>query len=193
LGNGSSIAAVQGGKSVDTTMGFTPLEGLPMGTRCGDIDPAIVTYVMNKKGWGTAEMDAYLNKDSGMQGLSGVSSDFRDLWAAEQAGNKRAEAALEVFCYKVKRYIGAYAAVMNGVDAIVFTAGVGENDRAVREWILKDMEYLGVELDIEKNNTCPRGEEVDISKPNSRVRVFVIPTDEEMMIARDTASIIGLK
>ena len=193
LGNGSSIAAVQGGKSVDTSMGFTPLEGLPMGTRCGDIDPAIVTYVMNKKGWSSAEMDAYLNKDSGMQGLSGVSSDFRDLWAAEQAGNKRAEAALEVFCYKVKRYIGAYAAVMNGVDTIVFTAGVGENDHAVREWILKDMEYLGVELDIEKNNTCPRGEEVDISKPDSRVKVFVIPTDEEMMIARDTASIIGLK
>lgn len=192
LGNGSSIAAVQGGKSVDTTMGFTPLEGLPMGTRCGDIDPAIVTYIMNKKGWGTAEMDAYLNKDSGMQGLSGVSSDFRDLWTAEQAGNKRAQAALEVFCYKVKRYIGSYAAVMNGVDAIVFTAGVGENDRPVRADILKDMEYLGVELDIEKNNTCPRGEEVDISKAGSRVKVFVIPTDEEMMIARDTASIIGL-
>lgn len=193
LGNGSSIAAILGGKSVDTSMGYTPLEGLPMGTRCGDIDPAIVTQLMSKKGWSTAEVDSYLNKVSGMQGLSGVSSDFRDLWTAAEAGNERAKAALEVFCYKVKRYIGAYAAAMNGVDAIVFTAGVGENDRDVRAWVCKDMEYLGVDFDVEANKTCPRGEEAEISKPNSRVKVFVIPTDEEMMIARDTASVVGIK
>lgn len=191
LGNGSSIAAVQGGKSVDTSMGFTPLEGVPMGTRCGDIDPAIVTYLMEKKGWSTAEVNAYMNKKSGVAGISGVSSDFRDLGEAAQAGNDRAQAALEVFAYKVKRYIGAYAAAMNGVDAIVFTAGVGENDRSVRERILSDMDYLGIEFDCEYNQNCPRGKEVTLTKPNSRVKVFVIPTDEEMVIARDTAKIIN--
>ncbi len=189
LGNGSSITAVQGGKSVDTSMGFTPLEGVPMGTRCGDMDPAIVTYLMDKNGWSTAEVNAYMNKKSGVQGISGVSSDFRDLGAAAAQGNERAEAALDTFAYKVKRYIGAYAAAMNGVDAIVFTAGIGENDRDMRARILKDMEYLGVDVDFDYNQTCPRGEEVEISKPGSRVKVFVIPTDEEMMIARDTVRI----
>lgn len=189
LGNGSSIAAVQGGKSVDTSMGFTPLEGVPMGTRCGDIDPAIVTYLMDKNGWSTAEVNAYMNKKSGVAGISGVSSDFRDLAEAAEGGNERAQAALDVFTYKVKRYIGAYAAAMNGVDAIVFTAGIGENDRYVREMVLSDMEYLGVELDKEYNKSCPRGEEVTITKPGSKVKVFVIPTDEEMVIARDTARI----
>ncbi len=193
LGNGSSITAVKGGKSVDTSMGFTPLEGVPMGTRCGDIDPAIVTYLMDKNGWSIAEVNAYLNKQSGMQGLSGVSSDFRDLWEAEGKGNERAAAALEVFAYKVKRYIGAYAAAMNGVDAIVFTAGVGENDHGVREYVLKDMEYLGIDVDFELNSTCPRGKEVELTKPGSRAKVYVIPTDEEMMIAHDTARIAGIK
>ena len=189
LGNGSSIAAVLGGKSVDTSMGFTPLEGVPMGTRCGDMDPAIVTFLMDKNNWSTAEVNAYMNKKSGVAGISGVSSDFRDLGAAAAEGNERAEAALETFAYKVKRYIGAYAAAMNGVDAIVFTAGIGENDRDMRERILKDMEFLGVQVDFEYNQSCPRGEEVVISKPESPVKVFVIPTDEEMMIARDTARI----
>ncbi len=193
LGNGSSIAAVKGGKSVDTSMGFTPLEGVPMGTRCGDIDPAIVLYLMEQKGWDAAKVNSYLNKESGMQGLSGVSSDFRDLWDAEEAGHARAKAALEVFCYKVKKYIGAYAAAMNGVDAIVFTAGVGENDRPVREWVLSDMEYLGVELDKEINNTIPRGQGGELSKPTSRVKVYLIPTDEEMAIARETALIANIR
>jgi len=192
LGNGSSIAAVNGGKSVDTTMGFTPLEGLPMGSRCGDIDPAIVTYLMDKNNWNTSEVCAYLNKQSGMSGLSGVSPDFRDLWVAHNNGNERATAALEVFCYKVKRYIGAYAAVMNGVDAIVFTAGIGENDSGVREWVMKDMEYLGVDFNLDLNRKCPRGKEVELTNPNSRTKVFVIPTDEEMVIARDTARIAKL-
>ncbi len=192
LGNGSSIAAVNGGKSVDTSMGFTPLEGVPMGTRCGDIDPAIVLYLMEQKGWDAAKVNSYLNKESGMQGLSGVSSDFRDLWDAEEAGNARARAALEVFCYRVKKYIGAYAAAMNGVDAIVFTAGVGENDRPVREWVLADMEYLGVEFDREINNTIPRGQGGELSKPSSRVKVYLIPTDEEMAIARETALVANI-
>jgi len=170
-------------------MGFTPLEGVPMGTRCGDMDPAIVTFLMDKNNWSTAEVNAYMNKKSGVAGISGVSSDFRDLGAAAAEGNERAEAALETFAYKVKRYIGAYAAAMNGVDAIVFTAGIGENDRDMRERILKDMEFLGVQVDFEYNQSCPRGEEVVISKPESPVKVFVIPTDEEMMIARDTARI----
>lgn len=189
LGNGSSITAVLGGKSVDTTMGFTPLEGVPMGTRCGDMDPAIVTYLMDKKGFSTAEVNAYMNKKSGVYGISGVSSDFRDLADAANGGNARAKAALESFAYKVKRYIGAYAAAMNGVDAIVFTAGIGENDRDMRAKILQDMEYLGLAVDFEKNQSAPRGEEVEITKPESRVKVFVIPTDEEMAIARDTAKI----
>ncbi len=193
LGNGSSITAVKGGKSVDTSMGFTPLEGVPMGTRCGDIDPVIVTYLMDKNGWNTTEVNAYLNKKSGVLGLSGVSSDFRDLTAAEESGNARAKAALDVFAYKVKRYIGAYAAVMNGVDAIVFTAGIGENDRLVRERVLSNMEYLGIELDKEYNMSCPRGKEVTITKQGSRVKAFVIPTDEEMVIARDTANIVKAK
>jgi len=189
LGNGSSIAAVEGGKSVDTSMGFTPLEGVPMGTRCGDMDPAIVTYLMDKNNWTTAEVNAYMNKKSGVLGVSGVSSDFRDLGEAAQAGNERAQVALDSFAYKVKRYIGAYAAAMNGVDAIVFTAGIGENDRGMRENILTGLDYLGVDVDFDFNQNCPRGEEVEISKPGSRVKVYVIPTDEEMMIARDTAQI----
>ena len=190
LGNGSSVSAIMGGKCVDTSMGLTPLEGLPMGTRCGDIDPAIVIYLMKKLGMTADEMDKYINKKSGMLGISGVSSDFRDLGAAAKEGNKRAELALSVFAYKVKKYIGAYAAAMNGVDAIVFTAGVGENDVGMRKRILSDMDYLGVDVDFDYNASAPHGEEIEMSKPESRVKVFVIPTDEEMMIARDTARLV---
>ena len=185
LGNGSSVAAIKGGKCIDTSMGLTPLEGLPMGTRTGDIDPAIVGYLMKKLGLDLKEMDAYMNKKSGMLGISGVSSDFRDLGAAAADGSKRAALALDVFAYRVKKYIGAYAAALDGVDAIVFTAGVGENDRGMRARILEGLDYLGVDVDFEYNASCPRGEEVVISKPESRVKVFVIPTDEELMIARD--------
>ena len=187
LGNGSSVSCSVAGKCVDTSMGLTPLEGLPMGTRCGSMDPAIVTYIMNRLHKDAKEVDAIMNKQSGMLGISGVSSDFRDLGAAAQEGNERAKLALDMFIYSVKKYIGSYAAAMNGVDAIVFTAGVGENDRSVRAGVLKNMEYLGILPDFEYNETCPRGEEVCISKPESPVKVFVIPTDEEMAIARDTA------
>ncbi len=189
LGNGSSIAAIKDGGSVDTSMGLTPLEGLPMGTRCGDIDPALVTYMMRRMDFDCEQMDEYMNKKSGVFGISGVSSDFRDLDDAAIAGNARAKLAVDTFCYKVKKYIGSYAAAMGGVDAIVFTAGVGENDRVVRERSLQGLEFLGVDVDFDYNLTCPRGEEVELSRPGSRVKVFVIPTDEEMVIARDTAAL----
>ncbi|MEA4970924.1 MAG: acetate kinase [Candidatus Pelethousia sp.] len=187
LGNGSSISAVKGGKCIDTSMGLTPLEGVPMGTRCGDMDPAIVPFLMEKLGLDGPSMCTYMNKKSGVLGMSGVSSDFRDLAAAAAQGNERAELAIKTFSYKVKKYIGSYAAALGGVDAIVFTAGVGENDRDVRARILTGLEYLGVDVDFDYNETCPRGEEVEISKPESKVKVFVIPTDEEMVIAKDTA------
>lgn len=186
LGNGSSITAVKDGKSIDTSMGFTPLEGVPMGTRCGSMDPAVVTYLMAKKNLDISGVNAYMNKKSGMLGISGVSSDFRDL-GDTAATNERSAIALSSFAYNVKKYIGAYAAAMNGVDAIVFTAGVGENDRNMRAMILNGLDYLGVEVDLDYNKNCPRGEEVEISTKNSRVKVFVIPTDEEMVIAQDTA------
>ncbi len=191
LGNGSSITAVKGGKSVDTSMGLTPLEGVPMGTRCGDIDPALVTYMMRRLNFNCDQMDEYMNKKSGVFGISGVSSDFRDLDDAANEGNARAKLAVDTFCYKVKKYIGAYAAAMDGVDAIVFTAGVGENDRVVREKSLRGLSYLGVDVDFEYNLTCPRGEEAELSTKQSKVKVYVIPTDEEMMIARDTAALVG--
>lgn len=191
LGNGSSITAVKGGKSVDTSMGLTPLEGVPMGTRCGDIDPALVTYMMRRLNFNCDQMDEYMNKKSGVFGISGVSSDFRDLDDAANAGNARAKLAVDTFCYKVRKYIGAYAAAMDGVDAIVFTAGVGENDRVVREKSLRGLSYLGVDVDFEYNLTCPRGEEAELSTKQSKVKVYVIPTDEEMMIARDTAALVG--
>lgn len=187
LGNGSSVSCSKAGKCVDTSMGLTPLEGLPMGTRCGSIDPAIMPFLMDKTGMTAKEMDTYMNKKSGMLGISGISSDFRDLGAAAEKGDERAKLALDMFVYAVKKYIGAYAAALNGADAIVFTAGVGENDREVRADILRDMEYMGIVADFDYNMSCPRGEEVCISKPESKVKVFVIPTDEEMTIARDTA------
>lgn len=189
LGNGSSISCSKAGKCVDTSMGLTPLEGLPMGTRCGNIDPAIIPYLMNRTGMSAKDIDTYMNKKSGMLGISGVSSDYRDLWAEADKGNERATLALNMFALAVKKYIGSYAAEMDGTDCIVFTAGVGENDRGVRELVLKGLDYLGVKVDFEYNRSCPRGEIVELSCPDSAVKVFVIPTDEEMAIARDTAAL----
>jgi acetate kinase len=189
LGNGSSLSAVKGGKCMDTSMGLTPLEGVPMGTRCGCIDPAIIPYLMGRTGMTAQEIDTYMNKKSGMLGVSGVSSDFRDLSAAAAKGNERAALARKMFCYKVHQYIGAYAATLGGVDAIVMTAGVGENDGHIREMILRGLEYLGIDMDWDYNLSCPRGVDVEISKPTSKVHVYVIPTDEEMTIARDTAAL----
>ena len=189
LGNGSSLSAVKGGKCVDTSMGLTPLEGVPMGTRCGSIDPAIIPYLMGRTGMSAQEIDTYMNKKSGMLGISGVSSDFRDLSAATKQGNERAALARKMFCYKVRQYIGAYAATLGGVDAIVMTAGVAENDGYIREMILQGLEYLGVDMDWDFNLSCPRGTDLEITKPTSKVHVYVIPTDEEMTIARDTAEL----
>lgn len=189
LGNGSSVSCSKGGKCLDTSMGLTPLEGLPMGTRCGSIDPAIVRYLMDKMHLTVDEMDTLMNKKSGMLGISGVSSDFRDLWAARNSGNERAALALDMFAQGVKHFIGAYAAEMDGVDCIVLTAGVGENDNATRALIMEGMDFLGVDFDFELNRTCPRGEEVVLSKPTSKVTVMVLPTNEELAIARDTAAI----
>ena len=187
LGNGSSIAAVAGGKSVDTSMGFTPLAGLPMGTRSGDLDAGILEYLMNKHGMDIKEMLNVLNKKSGVQGVSGVSSDFRDLGAAAEGGNQRAQLALDMFSYGVKKYIGAYAAAMGGVDAIIFTAGVGENDAQQRMAIASGLEFMGVKMDPDANNI--RGKEAIISAIDSKVKVLLIPTNEELMIALDTAAL----
>lgn len=189
LGNGSSITAIKGGKSIDTSMGLTPLEGVPMGTRCGNIDPAIVLYLMKKLGLSEKEMDTYMNKKSGILGLSGISSDFRDLRDVADV-NPRAELGLATFAYNVKKYIGAYVAALNGVDAVVFTAGVGENFWGMRERIISDLEYLGIELDRDANENFAVGEEVCVSKPDSKVKIFIIPTDEELMIACDTEHIV---
>lgn len=184
LGNGSSVTAVKGGKSVDTSMGFTPLAGLVMGTRCGDIDPAIVPFLMDKMNLSTKEVDDLMNKKSGVLGISGVSNDFRVLEEAAEAGNEKAQLALDMFHYKVRATIGAYAAVMGGVDAIVFTAGIGENGIGNREAICQGLEYLGTELDKERNNV--RGKDTEISVEGAKVKLFAIPTNEEIMIARDT-------
>lgn len=184
LGNGSSITAVDGGKSVDTSMGFTPLDGVLMGTRTGSIDPAVVPVLMQKKGLDSAGVDKYMNKECGVLGVSGVSSDFRDLEDAAAKGNERAQLALDMFCYQVKRYIGAYAAAMGGVDAIVFTAGVGENDIHTRQQVCAGLEFLGVKLDADRNNV--RGKVTEISAADSKVKVFLIPTNEELAIAQDT-------
>ena len=188
LGNGSSITAVQNGKSVDTSMGFTPLAGVPMGTRSGDIDPAIVAFLMEKENLSTQEIMNVLNKDSGVLGISGVSSDFRDLEAARKEGNKLAELAEEVFMYNVKKYIGTYATIMGGVDAIVFTAGVGENNGVMRTEMLQDLGFMGIKIDECKN--ALRGQEMEISSADATVRTFVIPTDEEFMIAKETAELV---
>ena len=189
LGNGSSVSAIDGGKSVDTSMGFTPLAGVPMGTRSGDLDAGILEYLMNKYGMDIKEMLNVLNKKSGVLGISGVSSDFRDLEEAAKAGNDRAQLALDSFQYSVKKLVGAYAAAMGGVDAIVFTAGVGENDAVTRMTIASGLEFMGVKMDAEANNT--RGHEAVVSAADSKVKVLLIPTDEELMIAMDTAEIVG--
>lgn len=189
LGNGSSVTAVDGGKSVATTMGFTPLAGLVMGTRCGDIDPQIVTYLMGKHGFTFDEMSNIMNKKSGVLAISGISSDFRDIEQGAAEGNERAQLALDIFHNKVRQYIGSYATILGGLDAIVFTAGVGENAIEAREDICKNLEFFGIELDKEKNKV--RGKEVDVSKAGSKVKIFVIPTNEELVIARDTKNIVS--
>ncbi|TDO94638.1 acetate kinase [Halanaerobium saccharolyticum] len=189
LGNGASVAAVKNGKSVDTSMGLTPLEGLVMGTRCGDIDPAIIPFIMEKENISAAEMDNILNKESGLLGVSGISSDSRDVGNAAAKGNHQAETALDLFNYRVKKYIGAYTAAMGGIDAIVFTAGIGENSIETREKILEGLEYLGVKVDENANN-C-RGKEVIISTDDSKVKAMIIPTNEELVIARDTMELVS--
>ena len=191
LGNGSSVAAVDGGKSVDTSMGFTPLAGVPMGTRSGDVDAGILQYLMNKYGMDIAQMLDVLNKKSGVEGLSGVSSDFRDLENAAEEGNELAILARDKFAYEVKKYVGAYAAAMGGVDAIIFTAGVGENDGGIRTAICQGLEFMGVKMDPATAGI--RGEEAVLSAPDSSVKVLLIPTNEELMIAMDTAAIASGK
>ena len=189
LGNGASLCAVKNGVSVDTSMGFTPLEGLAMGTRCGNIDPAIVTFLMKEEGLSVDEVNDLLNKKSGVLGISGISSDFRDIEdAAFNKDDRRAKLALKIFEYKIRTTIGAYAAAMGGVDAIVFTAGVGENGPETREKCLEGLEFLGVEIDREANNV--RGKVREISKAGCKVKAFVIPTNEELVIARDTLELI---
>lgn len=189
MGNGSSITAVMNGKSVDTSMGFTPLAGVPMGTRCGDIDTSIVEYITERENISVQELSTVLNKKSGVFGISGVSSDFRDLEDAANKGNERARLALDMFYYSVAKYIGAYTAAMNGTDAIVFTAGIGENSATTRKGIMEYLGYLGVEIDEEANSK--RGEDIMISTKDSKVKVFVIPTNEELLIAKDTAEIVS--
>ena len=189
LGNGASVTAVKFGKSVDTSMGFTPLEGLAMGTRCGDIDPAIVMFLMEKQNLSLEQINNILNKKSGLLGVSGVSNDLRDILEAASKGNERAKLAFEIYCYRVKKYIGAYAAAMGGVDAIVFTAGAGENSPEVREKSVEGLEFLGIKIDKDKNNAA-RGIEKDISTEDARVRTLVIPTNEELVIALETERIV---
>jgi len=192
LGNGCSMAAVAGGISLDTTMGLTPLEGLLMGTRCGDLDPAIVPYLHDKLGLTPKQTDSLLNNQCGLLGVSGVSSDMRDVEAAAAAGDTRAQAAIELFCYRVRKYVGAYSAALGGLNAVVFTAGIGENDPLVRAKSLEGLEHLGIAVDPEKNsNLTHEREGVDISCSERPVRVYVIPTDEELMIARDTAELVS--
>ncbi len=191
LGNGASVCAVKDGKSVDTSMGLSPLEGLIMGTRSGDIDPSAMEYIAKKENLDMAGIMKVLNKDSGVYGLSGLSSDFRDLENAANEGNTRAAMARSVFCYRVIKYIGAYVAAMNGVDVICFTAGLGENDAKVRARICENLEYLGIHIDEEANKA--RGEEVEISTPDSKVKVMIVPTNEELAICRETVALVKEK
>ncbi|MFV0465315.1 MAG: acetate kinase [Lachnospiraceae bacterium] len=189
LGNGASICAIENGKSIDTTMGLTPLEGLTMGTRCGDIDPSLIEFIAQKENLGIEGVMDVLNKESGVFGLSGLSSDFRDLEDAAEKGDERATMAREVFCYRAAKYIGSYIMAMNGVDAICFTAGVGENDWHIRERISSYFEYLGVTIDKELNKSI-RGIEKEISMPDSKVKVFLLPTNEELAICRETVALL---
>lgn len=188
LGNGASITAVLGGRSIDTSMGFTPLEGIAMGTRSGDLDPYIIIYLMEKEGLTPREVNHILNNQSGVLGISGLSSDFRDLEKAAAEGNERAKLAIDVFTHRVKKYIGAYAAELNGVDALVFTAGLGENSPEIRAGICQGLDYLNLWIDPEKNSV--RGREADISAAGSRARALVIPTDEELIIASETVRVV---
>ncbi len=188
LGNGSSVCAINNGQSVDSSMGFTPLEGLSMGTRSGDIDPAVIGFLCEKEGISVKDAESILNKKSGVLGLSGVSSDFRDIEDAKAKGNKRAAIALELFYYRVAKYVGTYAAAMNGVDAVVFTAGLGENSPTARAEICSYLTYLGLNIDADKNNV--RGKEVDFATADSKVRALCIPTNEELVIAEDTKALI---
>ncbi|HBR02487.1 MAG TPA: acetate kinase [Ruminiclostridium sp.] len=189
LGNGSSLAAVDCGKVVDTSMGFTPLDGMAMGTRCGSVDPSVVTYIMNKENLTPEQMDTIMNKKSGVLAVSGVSSDFRDLEAAIEQGNERAKTAVELFTYQVKKLIGSYACAMGGLDAIIFTAGIGENTPKIRKMICEGLEFMGVSIDDAKNQT--RGKEAEISSDGSKVKVLVIPTNEELAIAKETKKLVG--
>ena len=188
LGQGSSICAVEGGKSVDTSMGLTPLAGIPMLTRSGDLDPSVVTFLMKKEGWTAEETENMLNKKSGVQGISGLAPDFREIEAASYGDNERAEIAIEKFKYEIASYIAKYAVAMNGVDYIVFTGGVGENQINIRRGICEKLEFMGVKIDVEANNV--RGEEKEISAPDSKVKVYLVPTNEELMIAKETARLI---
>ena len=191
IGNGSSISAVKDGKCIDTSMGFTPLDGIMMGTRCGSIDPAIVTYIMEKKGYTPAEMDNYMNKKCGFAGIGGVGSDSRDVEAAMNAGNERAKLALDMLSYQIKRYIGSYSAAMGGLDAIVFTAGIGEHVPYIRAQALSGLEFLGVKLDNERNTFGHSNVPVKLSSDDSAVAVYMIPTNEELVIAADTEKIVS--
>lgn len=190
IGNGGSLAAIYGGKSVDTSMGMTPVEGLLMGTRSGDVDAGIISFIMEKENIGTQAISTLVNKHSGLLGVSGVSSDMRELRAAMDEGNERAILAFDMFVHRIKKYVGAYAAVLGGVDILMFTGGIGENAIAVREQVCKDMEYMGIKLDVEKNAKI-QGEEAVVSAPDSKVTVMVVPTDEEYMIASDTMEIVN--
>lgn len=189
IGNGGSITAIKNGKSIDTSMGLTPVEGLMMGTRCGDVDPGALTYIMQKHNFSAAEMQDMLNKDSGVKGISGISSDMRDIETAIANGNERAMLALDMYEYRIVKYIGAYTAALGGVDIIVFTGGVGENQTGTREKICAQLSYMGVEIDNAFNKSI-RGKEALISTPESKIKVLIIPTDEEYMIARDTEEIV---
>ena len=190
LGNGSSITAIKDGKVIDTSMGLTPLDGFIMGSRCGGVDPSAITYLQEKEGWTPAETAEILNKKSGVLGISGVSSDDRDVLAAAEAGNERAALARSIQRYQIRKFIGAYVAAMDGVDAIVFTDGIGENTCDLREDVCKHLTYLGVKIDCEKNLELRKGKEGELSTPDSKVRVFVLPTNEELLIARDTKAIV---
>ncbi|MBO5357491.1 MAG: acetate kinase [Clostridia bacterium] len=190
LGNGSSITASIGGKAVDTSMGFTPQEGVPMGTRSGSIDPTVVTYIMKKEGLSADEVEKLLNSKSGLLGVSGVSSDCRDVLEAQNNGNKRSALAMDILVHYIKKIIGSYVAEMNGLDALVFTAGIGENDGVVRDMICKDLSYLGIEIDSDINLNAKRGEQTEITKKGAHVRTFAIPTNEEYMIALDTYELV---
>lgn len=190
LGNGASVAAVDGGKCVDTSMGLTPLEGLMMGTRSGDVDPAVLEFVMNKTKIDISQMLNILNKESGLKGISGVSSDMRDCKKASDEGNEKASLAIDMFAYRVRKYIGSYAAVMGGVDCIVMTGGVGENSHFIREKVLEGLEFMGVKFDKSKNENAERGKICEINKKFSKVKVLIIPTNEEIVIARDTLALV---